>query len=521
MTINELINEAYQRIEMGEIEESLKILFNIEQLEINEVDKAYLSSGLYIDIGYIKKNYNLINKGIKLLEKHLEVLKLRGELYQSVFYNLGNGYISLYNLNKLDNSYYGFMNKSTELNKAMEYYKESLESKIKDDNIVVQTYVNFANALDLTGRSIEAIEFYDKALSINPNYGMGIANKGIAIKYYSRLMNDKRSDYIMKGYMLIEEGVKRGVDEYSKKVFVRYMKEIEDQVDITSYEYKCNNELENIYEDLTDRKEDIYKKFCIENNIYLNLCDNCTKCTYSIHDNIEIRKMITSVDTPIHESSYIRLSSFLNEIKQNFVAARFLLFEGYFQDGKLDYVDENVLIVNTLNYVENNVYIQLLKFAFKNMYDILDKIAIFINEYLQLGKNEKRVDFNNVWYENGDRSKQKIHNRIIATKNFDINELFNISLGLSSDIEYKELREIRHALTHRYLNIYWMGENSIENMSKECLLENAIKITKIVKNSIIYLMSFIDLEEEKKLNNIECHIPTIQTSYIDDELKNI
>ena len=155
------------------------------------------------------------------------------------------------------------------------------------------------------------------------------------------------------------------------------------------------------------------------------------------------------------------------------------------------------------------------------MYDILDKIAIFINEYLQLGKNEKRVDFNNVWYENGDRSKQKIHNRIIATKNFDINELFNISLGLSSDIEYKELREIRHALTHRYLNIYWMGENSIENMSKECLLENAIKITKIVKNSIIYLMSFIDLEEEKKLNNIECHIPTIQTSYIDDELKNI
>lgn len=55
MTINELINEAYQRIEMGEIEESLKILFNIEQLEINEVDKAYLSSGLYIDIGYIKK----------------------------------------------------------------------------------------------------------------------------------------------------------------------------------------------------------------------------------------------------------------------------------------------------------------------------------------------------------------------------------------------------------------------------------------------------------------------------------
>lgn len=55
MNINELINEAYQSIEMGEIEKALKILFVIEQLEINEVDKAYISSGLYIDIGEIKK----------------------------------------------------------------------------------------------------------------------------------------------------------------------------------------------------------------------------------------------------------------------------------------------------------------------------------------------------------------------------------------------------------------------------------------------------------------------------------
>ena len=521
MTINELINEAYQRIEIGEIEKALKILFIIEQLEINEIDKACISSGLYIDIGFIQKNYKLINEGIRLLEEHLEVLALREELRQSVFYNLGNGYMSLYNLNKLDNPYYGFMNKSTELNKAMKYYKESLESKVQNKTITVQAYVNIANTLDSTGRSIEAIEFYDKALSINPNYGMGISNKGIAIKYYARLMNDKSFMYVMKGYKLIEDGIKKGVDEYSKVIFSKYMKEIEEQFDIINSEDKCEDELEYVYEDSNDRKEDIYKQFCFENDLYLNLYGRCIKCKYSAHDDIEIRKMITSVDIPIQESSYIKLSSFLNEIKQNFVTARFLLFEGHFEDRQLDYVDQNVAIVNTLNYVENNVHIQLLKFAFKNMYDILDKIAIFINEYLQMGKNERHIDFNNVWYENGDKSKQKIHKRIIETKNFDINALFNISLDLSNDIEYKELREIRHTLTHRYLNIYWMGEDSIENMSKEYLLESTIKITKVVKNSIIYLMSFIDIEEEKKYHQIEDYIPTIQTSYIDDELKSI
>lgn len=521
MKINELINEAYQRIEIGEIEKALKILFVIEQLEINEVDKAYISSGLYIDIGAIKKNYNLINEGIRLLEEYLEILVLKEELQQSVLYNLGNGYMALYNLNKLDNPYYGFMNKSTELNKAMQYYKKSLESKMQNKEITVQGYVNIANILDLTGRSIEAIELYDKALSINPNYGMGIANKGIAITYYSRLMNDKSFVYTMKGYNLIKDGIEKGVDKYSKETFLKHIKSIEEKINISTYEGKCDDKLEGVYEYLNDKKVNVYKQFCLENDIYLNLCGKCTKCKYSTHDDIEIRKMITSVDTPIQESSYIKLSSFLNEIKQNFVTARFLLFEGYFEDRQLDYVDQNVAIVNTLNYVENNVHIQLLKFAFKNMYDILDKIAIFINEYLQMGKNEKRVDFNNVWYENGDKSKQKIHKRIMETKNFDINALFNISLDLSNCIEYKELREIRHTLTHRYLNIYWMGEDSIENMSKEYLLENTIKITKVVKNSIIYLMSFIYTEEEKKSQQIEGYIPTMQTSYIDDELKNV
>lgn len=189
-----------------------------------------------------------------MLEENLGILVLREELQQSVLYNLGNGYMAMYNLNKLENPYYGFMNKSTELNKAMQCYNKSLESKIKSKVITVQTYVNIANILDLIGRSIEAIEFYDKALSINPNCGMGIANKGIAITYYSRLMNDKSFVYTMKGYNLIKEGIEKGVDKYSKEIFLKHIKEIEGKFNITTYEGQCDGELEHVCEYLNEKK---------------------------------------------------------------------------------------------------------------------------------------------------------------------------------------------------------------------------------------------------------------------------
>ena len=95
----------------------------------------------------------------------------------------------------------------------------------------------------------------------------------------------------------------------------------------------------------------------------------------------------------------------MNEIKQDYVTARLLIVLSGYPELDLDFFDKYVTIINTLDHSINNVYVQLTKTSFKTFYDILDKIAFFINDYLKIGMDEKTIDFSRIWYT--DRSRQK------------------------------------------------------------------------------------------------------------------
>lgn len=362
----------------------------------------------------------------------MNISKLVGnkQIKQSVYYNLGNGYNAIFNLKIKLNAYYGFMKNDIEIHKALKFYNQSLKSENAESEILVQTFVNMGNLLDLTGRNIEAIEYYDRALSINPEFGIALANKGLALKHYARLTGDNWINHYKHSYDLIKKGLDNKVYKDAEGVFLKNIKEMENYVDFNNYENICN------YEELkiTSKSdlEEFYKEFCIKYKLYLNLCNYCQKCNFALIDDIVINKMIVPIEDSLEKDPFLKLSSYLNEIKQNYVTARFLLIQANFNNGFLDFIDKDVVITNTLNYVENNAYIQLLKFAFKNMYDILDKIAMFINEYLKMEKTERYIDFNSIWYENGDRKRKNIHNKILETNNFNINALFNIYLDLKN-----------------------------------------------------------------------------------------
>jgi len=515
--INELCNEAYKNINNGNIEKALKILREIENLQTDDLYKDYYSSGIYIDIGSILYKEELIKKGIHGLENNLFQLEQDNNIKQSVYYNLGNGYNALFSLKRRTNPFYGFMTKDIESHKAINFYNKSLKCKILNPEILVYIFVNMANLLDSVGRSIEAIEYYDKALSINPNFGMALANKGMSLKYYARLTGDRWVTHYKDSYNLMKLGLDKGVYKEAEEIFLKHIKEMEKYVDFNKCKDICNLKTLNITSE--SDLEKFSKEFCIKHKLYLNLCNHCQKCNSALGDDMAINKMIISVEIPLENDPFLKLSSFINEIKQNYITARFLLIQSRFNDDTLNFVDKDVTIVDTLNYVENNIYVQLVKFAFKNMFDILDKIAIFINEYLKMDKKERYIDFNSIWYENSDRKREKIHNKILETNNFNLNALFNIYLDLNNG-RYEELVEIRHALTHRFLDVYWMGDNSIQSMSEEYLVEQTIRIAKVVRNAIIYLLSFVDLEESKKEKNTKEKIGIMNAFNIPDELKH-
>ncbi|MGF7399150.1 LA2681 family HEPN domain-containing protein [Thermoanaerobacterium thermosaccharolyticum] len=515
MELYELHKDICNHIDNGEFDKAMEKIALIEVAEVDPKYKSYILSGIYIDIGSIKHDEDLVNKGIGLILENLNEYEQQENILQSVYYNLANGYSALFNLKRINNLTYGFMKTDTEAHKAIKYYKKSLECRKKLTDITVQTYVNLGNTFDSIGRNLEALYYYDKALAINPYFGMALANKGLALKYYAEITGEHWRMYYIEAYNIINLGLKYGVHSEAKKEFLRNLHEIK--------KYVNNVELSDLEKPKMDTQSDFEKflvEFCIKHKLYLNLCNFCQKCQLSLGDDIVIKNMIVDIAKSSEDDTYLKLSSFLNEIKENYVAARFLLVQSVYKDNDLSFADKDVAIIDTLDYVEHNIFIQLLKFAFKNMYDILDKVSIFLNEYLALGKEVENINFNNIWYEKKERTKFDICNKIIKTKNYALNALFNIHLEFKNG-EYKDLREIRNALTHRFLNVYWMGKYSFENMNEEYLVDKTIQITQIIRNVIIYLISFVYMEEAKKGKKLKGKLVTLNAYTIPDHLKNL
>jgi predicted alpha-1,2-mannosidase len=117
-----------------------------------------------------------------------------------------------------------------------------------------------------------------------------------------------------------------------------------------------------------------------------------------------------------------------------------------------------------------NIYIGLLKSSFKEAYNILDKIARFINEYFYLGlKEEDNIYFTrrDLWKDNIYKKKWKTKLEIKESNNSSLCAIYDINLDLNyKKGYYKSLRKIRNKLVHEKLIIHnpdWEGKEDDYN----------------------------------------------------------
>lgn len=518
--LNLIHSEAVSMMDKGDFNSAFQIASKMKKYGPNPMISNALG-GLLIDIGVGLNNEEITAEGLTLLKKDYKAIIDMDVPIESVCYNIANGYASLfrfeYNRNK---TFYLF--RTTELDVAMCYNRTAIKYNKNNPQLSIQLFTNLANCLDHKGRVMEALEYYDKALSIDPEFSMTLANKGLALYNYVRLTGQMRL-VLIKSYSLLSEAIGKGVLPESEKSFRFIMEFIENlfedkeklntHLKASKYEIEAESEIEKFL-----------IEYCMENKLYLNECTVCQRCSKSIGDTFRIKSMsinLSQIDIENLSVSnpFYRLSAYLNQIKQDYITARFLLILSRYQKINLDFVDKNVGIVNTLDYDTYNVYVQLLKFSFKNLFDILDKIAFFINDYLELGINEGWVNFSNIWY--SDKKKNKIYENILKTENPNLNALFDINKDFDTG-PYQKLKKIRNALTHRFIKVKMFNHLKTEDdITEEDLVENTLELCKIVRNSIFYLLNFVNMEEQKKKKNDDKpKINPIIVENIPDKLKS-
>jgi len=369
-------------------------------------------------------------------------------------------------------------------------------------------YTNLGNALSTIGRFVEALEYWERAMPLNPESGMGIGNRGYGRSHYGRMVDDAghRQLFLRLAHADLEESFTRKLYPEARAAFKRVAGEIEGMFTPGSLGQHVD------FQDfpLGDTAEEIaYRQWCLKKHLFLNPMNDLVTETVAAHDILTT----PSIVAPIDEGP--RYQGFYNQIKQEYVSARFLLYEAITAKAP-HYSDRDVFLFDTYDYATYGLAAEKLKMAFRVFYSLLDKIGFFVNAYFLLGIPEGAVSFRALWYEKG---KKTLRPEFRDRPNWPLRGLYWLSRDLVNDDadahaalepDARALAEIRNHLEHRYLKLHseippktradpgMLADDLAYSLWRGDLERRTTRLAKLARAAIIYLTLAIKAEERER-----------------------
>jgi len=492
-TISLLINS-------GESKKALERLTEFEREYSDDKNLIFYKPGFLVDIGNDLRDEKIIREGIDLGEMTLSKTK-NNKTQAYLRYCLANGYTCLHQLTeRMGGVVDRTIPQSENLLQAKYHLLLATDIEIDDPSLKVQLLVNLGNSLDTFGRGIEAIHAYNKALRLNKNFPMAVANRAKALRAFADISDKYRASIYVTAY----QDIKSVLDDpklvqvgglEAQKAFERELAYIESRFQDKSL-LKRNIKHPRYETKGLTKFETYYLDFCSHEGLFLNFHIHDDHCEAAIEDPVFIR-LITKLDD---NDTFYYFAKQLNQIKEDYAVARLNLVQSQYKQKAFDNISKRTSYVYALDYSQFNLYIGLLKSAFKDAFNILDKIAVFINDYYNLELKENNIYFvtTSIWEDNG-----AIRKEILNSENISLYALYDIYRDFKSN-RCQKIKQIRNALTHRRLIVFDSLITSIDdnadkhNINSDTLLQETVNLMRLTKAAIIYLINFVNAEEEKK-----------------------
>lgn len=532
---------------MTDCTEYFNSLLATQTLEHLTDDEALSLIGNLVDLSLDLKRNEGIDTALILAEEFLS-RNLTWEMRALTHYFLANAWSNRRILQRVDFS------------KAWEWEQEELEKEIIHIRLAVkygglhkieasailptprkcQIWTNYGNLMSRVGRVAEGIEYRDKALNLDPSFSMALGTKGRALLIYSDYLNDDghRGVFIKQAYQLLKKALEGNLHIDAKRAFENDVKKIEkafrrefltSSVDLSSFS-------------LGDSKREIeYRQWCLNKRLFLNPLNDLGPYPIGARDILSMPPIVVGID----EGPYY--IGFFNQMKQEFVSARYLFFEGINGDD-LHFSDKDVRLYDTLDYPSYCLAVEKVKIAYRMAYSLFDKIAFFLRKYLELDIPERNVYFSSIWYvtKKGQKKRQRLlredfHHR----DNLPLRGLFWLSKdfyerkeGFLNSIEpdAKDLYDIRNHLEHKYLKLhlgYWHKPDENDPFSKGLVdslafslnrsdfEDKTLNLLKLARSALIYLTLAVQREELRRrtAKSPDCLVISMQPYIFDDRWK--
>ena len=414
-------------------------------------------------------------------------------------------------------------------------YKDILKSDDEMDIAYFKGFyysliVNYSNLLWQCGRIIRALDILNQISATN--FSMALGNLGLKISDYADLDYDTGHKPIL--YQKAYEKLSKSLDcdnmyPEAKVVFSMKKEELETWfgLDYLQHPYDFPMDIDNL-------NERNYREWCANQVLSLNTLNDVHPGLGAGYDPLHLPSIVESIQTGIIP----RYHGLFNQIKQEYVSARFFAYEGL-TIREPHFSDKDVFLVNTLDYPVYGLGIEKVKAAYRSVYAIFDRVAYFLNKYFDLGIPEWEVSYKRIWNPNS-KDKNKLSN--IVEKNYpllglwwifkDINNKSIADINKRIDPVMSKVSQVRNAMEHRYFKILDNLSNSssndrIDNFAYRISFEEFEALTiALMKNAreviILLVMSIYAAENirEKKRSPKEM-IGQMFTTQYDDEWKQI
>ncbi|HEX4029203.1 MAG TPA: LA2681 family HEPN domain-containing protein [Terracidiphilus sp.] len=375
---------------------------------------------------------------------------------------------------------------------------------------------NLANSLSSLGRGLEAIELYDAALECVPQFAMALGNRGSAMHDLLVSIPDTGHVRLVAAYAdarlkaAVEPGVTwEGGDPSAGAHFTKIATHIESKIDPAKV--IAENPLDS-FSLGRSKEEQHYRRWALRHNLFLNPLQIIGPHAIAATDRMNLPSHVAPLGDP---PEFI---AWFNQMKQEYVGARWFLFEGL-KPMKRHFADNEVFLVNTLDYPAFGMRVEKLRAAFRIAFSLLDKIAGFINAYYKLGMDAKRVDIRNIWH----TKKGDLRPELLKKENIALRGLYWLALDIIGDEpadqdsiapQAVELKHLRNLLEHRSLVVREMNAHDpmgvVETVKLADFEEHALYILKLARSALMYLAFSMRKEELDRSSKGDGFVPGIE-----------
>jgi len=318
-----------------------------------------------------------------------------------------------------------------------------------------QILTNLGNQLNATGRLVEAGEYWSRAIAERPQFAMALANRGYGWYNYARAYynSSHQTVFLYRAHQSLSAALAKDADwasapEWAREFFIKLRAKIAKMIDIKLLDQGLKLDGYGLGR---SHKERAYRQWALNYTLFLNPLNDLGPDDIAAQDALSL----PSYRTPLDDGP--TLIGFFNQMKQEYISARWLLFEGM-TDNAPHFSDKDTKLHDTLDDPGYSLSIEKTKLAFRSAYSLFDKVAFFLNDYLKLGIPLRAVSFRSLWF--ADKECTRLKPVFTDAKNGPLRGLYWLAKDFveadfqaSTEPDARDVAEIRNHLEHRYLKV--------------------------------------------------------------------